>query len=91
MKTMTVIPKREFALRAPGATSVCLVGDFTHWLEQPILMKKSRGDVWKARVKLPAGTYHYRYLVDGEWRDDPACALHPMNPFGSQDDVRVIA
>ena len=25
-----------------------------------------------------------------EWRDDPACALHAPNPFGTQDAIRVV-
>jgi hypothetical protein len=29
--------------------------------------------------------------VDGQWRDDPECALHVPNPYGSQDSVRQVA
>lgn len=90
MKTTTIIPKQQFTMNAPGATSVCLVGDFTHWQERPIPMKRGKSGVWKAAVSLQPGTHHYRFLVDGEWRDDPECQLHAPNPFGSQDDVRVI-
>lgn len=91
MKTLTVVPKREFVLNAPQATAVSLVGDFTEWEHHPIPMKKTRTGVWKAQVKLQPGTYHYRYLVDGQWCDDPQCALHEPNPFGSQDDVCVVS
>lgn len=91
MKASTVIPKREFALSAPRARRVCLVGDFTHWEEHPIAMKKNRLGLWKAKVPLQSGTYHYRFLVDGEWTDDPNCTLHAPNPFGSEDDVRIVA
>jgi 1,4-alpha-glucan branching enzyme len=91
MKATTVIPKREFALNAPAARAVCLVGDFTHWEEHPIPMKKSRRGLWKASVPLQSGTYHYRFLVDGQWTDDPNCPLHVPNPFGSEDGVRIVA
>ena len=90
MKTTTVIPKQQFTLNAPGAASVLLVGDFTHWQERPISMKCNKSGVWKAVVELQPGAHHYRFLVDGEWRDDPECKLHAPNPFGSEDDVRVI-
>ena len=90
MKTMTVVPKREFVLSAPGARAVSLVGDFTHWEDHPIPMKKSRTGVWKTKVDLQPGTYHYRFLVDGQWSDDPKCALHAPNPFGSEDDVCIV-
>ena len=91
MKTTTVKPKREFVLDAPIAKAVALVGDFTHWEEHPIPMKKNRTGVWKAQVNLQPGTYHYRFLVDGQWSDDPKCALRAPNPFGSQDGVFIIA
>jgi 1,4-alpha-glucan branching enzyme len=91
MKATTVIPKREFALNAPAAQAVCLVGDFTHWGEHPIPMKKSRCGLWKTSVPLQSGTYHYRFLVDGQWTDDPNCPLHVPNPFGSEDGVRIVA
>jgi 1,4-alpha-glucan branching enzyme len=90
MKTKTVVPKREFVLRAPEAKAVALVGDFTHWEERPIPMKKSRTGVWKAQVPLGPGTYHYRFLVDGQWSDDPLCPLRSPNPYGSQDDICIV-
>lgn len=91
MATTTVIPKREFALDAPAARSVLLAGDFTGWLAHPIPLKRSPRGRWKVSVPLPPGTYHYRFLVDGEWRDDPACPLHVPNAFGTQDAVRIVA
>jgi hypothetical protein len=30
-------------------------------------------------------------MVDGQWRDDPECALHVPNPYGGQDAVRQVA
>jgi 1,4-alpha-glucan branching enzyme len=90
MKTTNVVPQQSFTMNAPGAASVCLVGDFTHWRERPIPLKRSKSGVWKTVVGLPPGTYHYRFLVDGQWRDDPACKLHAPNPFGSEDDVCVV-
>ena len=90
MKTTNFVPQQQFTMNAPGAASVCLVGDFTHWQQAPVPMKRGRAGVWKAVVGLHPGTYHYRFLVDGEWRDDPACQLHAPNPFGSEDDVCVV-
>ena len=80
-----------FSFRAPDAMSVQLVGDFTNWQEHPVNLQKSAGGVWQAIVNLPPGTHHYRFLVDGEWRDDPECALRAPNPFGSHDMMRQVA
>ena len=82
---------QTFSFRAPDAISVQLVGDFTHWEEQPINLHKGADGVWRTTVELPAGTHHYRFLVDGEWRDDPECALREPNPFGSEDMTRQVA
>ena len=40
---------------------------------------------------LKPGTYRYRFLVDGEWRDDPECELRVANPFGTQDALLLVA
>lgn len=67
-----------------------LVGDFTHWQEQPVALKKEAGDIWTTSVELAPGTYHYRFLVDGQWRDDPECTIRVSNPFGTEDGVREV-
>lgn len=82
-------PQREtFHFTASDATSVLLVGDFTHWQSNPISMRKAPDGTWTAAVDLGPGTHTYRFIVDGEWRDDPECAIHVPNPFGSEDMVR---
>lgn len=87
MKTLKT-QKQTFALAAPDADSVLLAGDFTDWQQRPLALKKDRSGVWKRTVSLPPGTYQYRFIVDGEWRDDPECATRVPNPFGSQNMVR---
>jgi 1,4-alpha-glucan branching enzyme len=82
---------QTFLFTAPTAMSVQLVGDFTQWQKFPIPMQKGPGGVWRATVKLQPGEHHYRFLVDGEWRDDPECALRVPNPFGTQNSVRKVA
>jgi hypothetical protein len=37
--------------------------------------------VWTKILHLPPGTYQYRYVVDGEWREDPE------NPEFAQNEV----
>jgi len=79
-----------FTFRAPRARSVQLVGDFTAWEHAPISLHKEADDVWRTTVELTPGRHLYRYLVDGQWRDDPNCEERAENPFGSQDDVRKV-
>ena len=79
---------QAFSFRAPEAISVQLVGDFTHWQEHPISLRKDPSGIWNISVELSPGTHHYRFLVDGEWRDDPECNVRVPNPFGGQNMAR---
>jgi 1,4-alpha-glucan branching enzyme len=54
-------------------------------------MKKGADGMWQAAVQLPPGTHRYRFLVDGEWRDDPECTLRTPNPFGGENMTRQVA
>jgi 1,4-alpha-glucan branching enzyme len=82
---------QEFFYSAPEANSVQLVGDFTHWQRKPINLVKQADGVWRTSVALATGTYHYRFLVDGTWCDDPQCTLRIPNIFGSHNMVREVS
>ena len=86
-RTRPAAVEQTFAFKAPAASSVILVGDFTHWQKNPISLRKYSGGIWRVNVSLAPGEHRYRFLVDGEWRDDPDCKLQIPNPFGSQDSV----
>jgi 1,4-alpha-glucan branching enzyme len=90
-RTARTKSKQSFTFKAPEARSVLLLADFTRWQEQPVLMKKRKAGDWTATVSLPPGTYHYRFLVDGAWRDDPECILRVPNPFGTENMVRKVS
>ena len=82
---------QTFRCIAPDAHSVLLAGDFTNWQQAPIPMHKRNGGPWAATVALTPGEHHYRFIVDGQWCDDPQCARRAPNPFGSQDMVANVA
>jgi len=86
----TTKQKITFTLEAPGAKSVVLQGDFGDWDQQPVSLKLLKSGQWKATLALDEGSYEYRYLVDGQWVDDPQCHLRIPNSFGSQNCVRVV-
>jgi 1,4-alpha-glucan branching enzyme len=82
---------QTFSIMAPSARTVVLVGDFTNWQENPIQMEKADGGVWSTSVELTPGTHQYRFIVDGQWCEDPGCAQRAPNPFGTQNSVRQVA
>ena len=83
--------RQTFAFTAPDAMSVQLVGDFTHWKDKAISMKRETGGTWRASVVLSPGNHHYRFIVDGQWRDDPECTIRVPIPFDGYDAVREVA
>src|ERR1700677_1829881 len=80
--------RQMFSFRAPGALIVQLAGDFTRWQERPISMHKEADGVWRAAVDLEPGTHYYRFIMDGQWGDDPEWAMQLPNPFGGEDLIR---
>jgi hypothetical protein len=79
--------KAKFIFKAAQARSVKLAGDFTDWEKFPVEMKPSEDGAWATVLTLEPGEYAYRFIVDGEWRDDPHCTKRVTNPFGTQNAV----
>ena len=82
--------KETFSYLAPEAQSVMLAGDFTGWEQNPVPLKKQKSGTWKTTISLESGTHEYRFLVDGQWRDDPGCSMRVKNPFGVENCVRTV-
>ena len=78
-----------FTIEAPDAERVQLAGDFNNWTLDGSEME-AVGGVWKKVVQLPPGRYRYRYVVDGQWQNDPLNAVVEPNRFGGDDSVLVM-
>jgi len=79
----------QFDLYAPEAGRVELVGDFTAWESDRILLEgPDAAGRWIVHVELPAGRYEYLFLVDGQqWVTDPLAYAHRPDGFGNQNAV----
>ncbi len=82
--------KTEFRLSASEALSVFLSGDFNQWSTTSHPLRKGKNGDWKISLNLPPGTYQYRYIVDGQWRDDPGSSECVGNPYGTTNCMRVV-
>jgi len=61
-----------FKLYYPSATKVAVAGSFNNWNKDSNLMKKGKGGMWVLKLKLDAGTYQYKYVInDKDWIPDP--------------------
>ncbi|MEN9574315.1 MAG: hypothetical protein RL514_2170 [Verrucomicrobiota bacterium] len=80
----------SFSLSAPDARNVKLAGDFTGWEADAREMTRQRNGSWKATLAVPPGQHEYRFIVDGQWADDPKCEVRKPNPFGGENCTRVV-
>jgi 1,4-alpha-glucan branching enzyme len=90
-RTAVAAPPRSkqhtILLNAPGAKSVAVTGSFCGWSPEGHPLCHDTDGIWKATLTLRPGRYEYRFLVDGQWWDDPTCDERVPNPFGSQNCV----
>ena len=78
-----------FTIQAPGAEQVLLVGDFNDWSLDGSDMDVV-GGVWTKVIKLTPGQYRYRYVIDGQWHNDPDNPIAVPNAFGGHDSLLVM-
>jgi chromosome partitioning protein len=74
--------------RDQQARDVRIAGDFNGWVPdkgvRSLIESEGETRVWTKILQLPPGQYEYRYVVDGEWREDPDnCEALPAGPARS--------
>jgi chromosome partitioning protein len=82
------LSKITFSVYAPDAKEVFLVGDFNNWKTDNSnrLIKKENG-LWVKDVHLKRGRYHYKFVVDGQWLEDPNNPKKERNNFGGYNSL----
>ena len=90
LKSKKDTEKVQFAFPAPEASEVFVAGEFNNWDIKATPLKKDKSGVWKATLPLSPGRYEYRFLSDGRWENDPACAGCVPNHFGSLNCVKIV-
>lgn len=70
----------------PGTSRVFLAGDFNDWDPTRTRMVKRNGS-FRKKMKLAAGEHQYKFVVDGQWRTDPAAMTQVPNDMGSMNSV----
>lgn len=76
-----------FSFNAPTARSVFVVGDFNNWQMDKNCQLDKNGGIWQKTIPLRNGTYQYRFVVDGEWIEDPTNHQIAANPYGGVNSV----
>ena len=61
-----------FSYYAPWAKDIFLAGDFNGWKKRYAPLIKGKDDVWRIILELkPDRSYDYKYIVGGNWVNDP--------------------
>ena len=76
-----------FSLKAPDAKAVTVVGDFNDWRPDAHPMKRHETGEWKKHLFLSPGRYEYKFIVDGQWWDDPTNEKKCPNQYGTCNRV----
>jgi len=74
-------------LAHPKAREVFIAGSFNDWQLAATPLRSVGDGNWIAELALPPGRYEYRFVVDGQWVDDPAASATVPNPFGGLNAV----
>ncbi len=74
-------------LYAPDAQAVFVAGSFNDWQPSAMPLQKQSGGRWVVELMIEPGRHEYRFVVDGQWTDDPLSSAYVSNPFGGLNCV----
>jgi 1,4-alpha-glucan branching enzyme len=83
-------PKTEvtFTVHAEKGKAVYLAGSFNEWSTTAKKMAyKARSGVYATTIKLAAGKYQYKFVIDGVWCADPENADSVANDQGTFNSI----
>ena len=89
-KRSEMVKKTEFSLSASQAQRVSIAGDFNQWNPSSHPLQQDTKGTWKISFDLKPGKYEYRFLLDGEWQNDPNCDCFVENPFGTSNCLKIV-
>ncbi|MCH8890615.1 MAG: AAA family ATPase [Myxococcales bacterium] len=93
----TLQAPREIVVRFRDAEAddVRIAGDFNGWVPdkgvRSLIESEGQTRVWTKILRLAPGTYQYRYVVDGEWREDPENPEAVTSAVGGRNSVLVVS
>jgi 1,4-alpha-glucan branching enzyme len=74
----------------PDATEVFVAGSFNGWDPSATPLQPQGDGRWAVELILKRGKYEYRFLVDGQWMDDPLSPAYVSNPFGGLNCILAV-
>jgi len=81
----------KFLLKDRKFNDVYLVGEFNNWNpNESYKLKKISDDIWAIKLNLKKGKYRYKFIVDGEWINDPENNSVEDDAFGGKNSIKII-
>lgn len=80
----------EFKFHGPLGADVHLAGTFNNWDPASITLAGDGRGIYTTAMLLPVGTYEYKFIVNGEWRNAHGDRDRVPNPFGTANNVLVV-
>jgi 1,4-alpha-glucan branching enzyme len=74
----------------PDAKEVFVAGSFNGWDPSATPLQPQGDGRWAVELILRRGKYEYRFLVDGQWTDDPLSPAYVSNPFGGLNCILAV-
>ncbi|RJP66974.1 MAG: ParA family protein [Candidatus Abyssobacteria bacterium SURF_17] len=77
-----------FSYPDPGAHEVQVAGDFNNWAPSGShTLTRGEDGKWKLCLPLKPGRYQYKFIVDGQWLEDPSNPAQVIGEFGQRNSV----
>ncbi len=76
--------KVTFVLEPPvNGSKIFVAGCFNQWNATADPLRKQKDGTYRKSVELAPGQYEYKFVVDGQWLDDPSSPGRRANEFGT--------
>lgn len=82
------MPRQRFTYRAAdSAGRVSVVGDFNQWNAESHIMTRENGGLYAIEIALAPGTYRYKFVVDGNYLEDPVNRNREPDGYGGYNSL----
>jgi hypothetical protein len=55
-----------------GARNASVCGAFNDWKQTPMVQSADEPGLWLKELELKPGVHQYKFIIDGQWKHDPA-------------------
>lgn len=81
----------KYDTQGKSVTAVFVAGSFNGWNPQADAMKNTQGSVWEITINLKEGSHQYKFVVDGNWINDPNNSNQTPDGVGGFNNVITVA